>query len=65
MIFANSRYLELVHPIWHKAHFNIRWLYTSLVFVWVFGLLLNVCTMHTTKVKWFKLTILLTVFYCK
>ena len=24
------RYLELVHPIWHKTHFKIRWIYLNL-----------------------------------
>ena len=25
------RYMELVHPIWHKTHFRIRWIYLGLV----------------------------------
>ena len=25
------RYLELVHPLWHKTHFRIRWIYITLV----------------------------------
>ena len=24
------RYLELVHPLWHKSHFKIKWIYISL-----------------------------------
>ena len=47
-----SRYLELVHPIWHKAHFKIRWLYAALTFASIFGLLLNVYHIPTTKVNY-------------
>ena len=35
------RYLELVHPIWHRTHFNTRWLYISFGINWVFGVVFN------------------------
>ena len=50
MIF--HRYVELVHPIWHRAHFKMRWIYISFLVNWLFGSLL--CGAHlipTTQVK--------------
>ena len=31
------RYLEIVHPIWHKTHFKKKWLYICFVVVWFSG----------------------------
>ena len=28
--FFHCRYLELVHPLWHKSNFKIRWIYIAL-----------------------------------
>ena len=48
-----SRYLELVHPIWHKTHFNIRWIYISFAVNWIFGIIRNAYLLVTSKVKMF------------
>ena len=46
------RYLELVHPIWHRAHFKIWWIYVSFVLTWLLGCgLMAVHIIPTTKVK--------------
>ena len=45
------RYLELVHPIWHKTHFKIKWIYISFVINWQFGpILIAAHHVPTTKV---------------
>ncbi len=46
------RYLECVHPIWHKSHFSRRKLYLVLGFTWFFGLVF-ILPMYvlTSKVK--------------
>ena len=36
-----NRYLEIVHPIWHKTHFQIRWLYTIFIINWLVGIGFN------------------------
>ena len=46
-----SRYLELVHPIWHKTNFKIRWIYISFVVNWIFGSSLCAHLVATSKVK--------------
>ena len=35
------RYLELAHPVWHRAHFNTRWLYISFGINWAYGMIFN------------------------
>ena len=46
------RYLELIHPLWHKAHFKIKWVYVTMVGCWCFGIGLNASYMiPTTKVN--------------
>ena len=35
-----ARYLEIVHPIWHKTHFKKKWLYVSFAIIWPFGMAL-------------------------
>ena len=42
------RYLELVHPIWHRTHFKMRYIYMAIAFVWIFGLGLNAAHMIPT-----------------
>ena len=37
----DCRYLELVHPIWHRAHFKKNWIYISCITTWVFGITLK------------------------
>ena len=32
---ACCRYLELVHPIWHKTHFKIRWVHIAFAVILV------------------------------
>ena len=45
------RFLELVHPIWHKTHFKIRWIYISCATTWMFGVIFNFTyDIPTTKV---------------
>ena len=44
------RYLELVYPIWHKTHFKMRYIYITIVFVWMFGLVEVVEVIPTSKV---------------
>ena len=45
------RYLELVHPIWHKTNFKIKWIYISFVINWQFGpILIAAHHVPTTKV---------------
>jgi hypothetical protein len=36
-----ERYLEIVHPVWHKNHFTSHMAYWMIGFVWVFGPLYN------------------------
>ena len=49
-----SRYLELVHPIWHKTHFKVRWIYISFAFNWILGITLCLHLVATSKVNSFK-----------
>ena len=44
------RYLELVYPIWHKTHFKMRYIYITIVFVWIFGLVEMGHMIPTSKV---------------
>ena len=39
-VFLLIRYLEIVHPIWHKTHFKKKWLYISFAVIWPFGITL-------------------------
>ena len=49
------RYLELLHPIWHKVHFKIKYLYVALIGCWIFGIGLNAAyVIPTSKVFQFK-----------
>ncbi len=32
-----SRYIEIVHTIWHKTHFKISWIYKMMIASWVGG----------------------------
>ena len=59
------RYLELVHPIWHKTHFKIRWIYISIAVTWILGITINFAYhIPTTKVKHLSFIIfLLSVLY--
>ena len=36
-----TRYLEIVHPIWHKTHFKKKWLYICFAIIWPFGIVFN------------------------
>ena len=36
-----TRYLEIVDPIWHKTHFNKKWLYICFAIIWPFGIVFN------------------------
>ena len=45
------RYIELVYPIWHKIHFKMRYIYISLVFVWIFDLVPVAHMIPTGKVS--------------
>ena len=46
------RYLELVHPVWHRTNFKIKWLYISFGINWVIGIAFNAAyTLPTTKVR--------------
>ena len=36
-----NRYLELVHPMWHKTHFKKNWMFISFVSTWIFGIALK------------------------
>ena len=48
-----NRYLELVHPFWHKTHFKKQWIYINFVFCWMFGIVLNLSFLiPTSKVKY-------------
>ena len=42
------RYLELVHPIWRKTHFKMRYIYMATAFCWVFGVTVNASYMIPT-----------------
>ena len=47
-----SRYLEIVHPIWHKTNFKIRWIYISFAIIWLSGCTLTTAIhVPTTKVR--------------
>ena len=46
------RFLEIVHPIWHKTHFKKKWLYICFALIWPFGMTFNAAYMiPTTKVN--------------
>ena len=52
-LFFIIRYLEIVHPIWHKTHFKKKWLYICFAIIWPFGMTFNAAYMiPTTKVNW-------------
>ena len=36
-----NRYLVIIHPIWHKTHFKIRWLFISFAIIWICGIAFN------------------------
>ena len=36
-----TRYMEIVHPIWHKTHFKRKWLYICFAIIWPFGIVFN------------------------
>ena len=40
-LILHFRYLELVHPVWHRANFNTRWLYISFGINWAYGIIFN------------------------
>ena len=42
------RYLELVYPFWHKAHFKMTYLYTAIALCWTLGIGLNAAYMIPT-----------------
>ena len=44
-----SRYLEIVHPVWHKTHFKKKWLYISFAVIWPFGFAFNAVTWIPAK----------------
>ena len=47
-----TRYLEIVHSIWHKTHFKKKWLYMSFAIIWPFGMFFNGAVwIPTTKVS--------------
>ena len=51
-LFFIIRYLEIVHPIWHKTHFKKKWLYICFAIIWPFGMTFNAAYMiPTTKVN--------------
>ena len=43
------RYLELVHPIWHKTHFKIKWVYISFPVIWFCNLILTTHQIYISK----------------
>ena len=36
------RYIELLYPLWHKAHFKMNYIYISLATCWILGIGSNV-----------------------
>ncbi len=36
-----ERYTEVVHPIWHRNHFNVRMVVVSVVAIWISGIFLQ------------------------
>ena len=46
-----DRYMELVHPIWHRTHFKKSWLRVVIPFTWLFGVaVIGSHHLSTTKV---------------
>ncbi len=46
--FVAPRYLELVHPLWHKVRRRTCWMRGSVAFCWCFGLGVNALYMVPT-----------------
>ena len=46
-----NRYLELVHPIWHKTHFKKYWIFIGIFINWFYGItIIAAHKLPTTKV---------------
>ena len=45
------RYLELVHPIWHRVNFKTRWVYIAFALIWLCNLLNETYQIATSKVR--------------
>ena len=51
-----NRYLELVHPLWHRMNFKKSWVFIGIGINWIYGIAIVVAHhVPTSKVKIFHL----------
>ena len=50
--FCTLIYLELVHPIWHRVNFKLRWVYITFALIWLSNLMNETYQIATSKVMY-------------